>query len=389
MRIEGRRIHIAGSADRDTPEQLLRYAHELVDHLVQELSKQGATFIISVGKEPLSQPDNPSSPAIIFDWTALAAAHKSMQDGIALTRGVQGRLITTVVTSKTERQIPEYRRYIWNELRTANAVKLVFIEPGWASGGLRRIRQTQLGDMLIALSGGEGVEHLAQEYAAAGKPVIPLDLDLGSSRGDGSGGAARLAREALAHPERFGCHPDPDAAGDLLARLATHQGKVVTTDVVKAVIDVIHALESPTVFYVRLLNSALPEFGSVERFFRNVLDPVVKKFGYKAVEMGREASTYAWMNEAIFDSLHYSSVVVVDLTGLRNNCFMEFGYALGHGNRVLLTAQKGTYLPFDSFALDCNYWEDSANDDERIRQLEEYWQRTIDRPPIVKPRSIL
>jgi len=303
VRIEGRRIHIAGSADKDTPEHLLSYAHELVAHLVQELSKEGATFILSVGKEPLSQPENPSSPSIIFDWTALAATHKSLQDGIAHAQGVQGRLITTVVTSKTERQIPEYRRHIWNELRAANAVKLVFIEPGWASGGLRRTRQAQLGDILIALSGGEGVEHLAQEYTAAGKPVIPLDLDIGSSRGDGSGGAARLAREALAHPERFARHPDPDAAGDLLARLATHQGKVVTTEVVKAVIDVIHALESPTVFYVRLLNSALPEFGSVERFFRNVLDPVVKKFGYKAVEMGREASTYAWMNEAIFDSL--------------------------------------------------------------------------------------
>lgn len=389
MHIQGRRIHIVGSANKDTPEHLLRYAHELVTHLVQKLCKEGATFIISVGKEPLSQPDDLSSPAIIFDWTALAAAHKSMQDGIALVQGVQGRLITTVVTSKTEQQIPESRRHIWNELRAANAVKLVFIEPGWASGGLRRTRQAQLGDILIALSGGEGVEHLAQEYAAAGKPIIPLDLDIGSSRDDGSGGAARLAREALAHPERFVRISDPDAAGDLLVSLATHHGTTAITHVVQAVIDVIHALESPTVFYVRLLNNALPEFSAVEHFFRNVLDPVVKNFNYKAVEMGREASTYAWMNEAIFDDLHYSSVVVVDLTALRNNCFMEFGYALGHGNRVLLTAQKGTHLPFDSFALDCHYWEDSVNDDERIKHFKEYWRRTIDRPPLVKARSIL
>ena len=389
MRIEGRRIHIAGSADKDSPEQLLRYAHELVAHLVQALSKEGAIFLVGVGKDPSAHPDDPTSPAIIFDWTVLAAAHKSMRDGVALAQGVQGRLISTIGTSKTEQQIPESRRRIWKELREANAVKIEFIEPGWASGGLRRTRQAQLGDMFIALSGGEGVEHLAQEYAAAGKPVIPLDLDIGSSRGDGSGGAARLAREALAHPERFVRLSDPDAAGDLLARLATHQGAAAITNVVQAVIDVIHALESPTAFYVRLLNNALPEFSSVEQFFRNVLDPVVKNFGYKAVEMGREANTYTWMNEAIFDSLHYSSVVVVDLTGLRNNCFMEFGYALGHGNRVLLTAQKGTHLPFDSFALDCHFWEDSLSENERIKQLEEYWQRTIDRPPLVKPRSIL
>jgi len=389
MRIKGRRVHIAGSADKDTPEHLLRYAHELVAHLVQELSKEGATFIVGVGKEPLARPDDLSSPAIIFDWTALEAAHKCLKDGVSLAQGSQGRLIAAVVTSKSERQVPESRLHIWNELRREHAVKLEFIEPGWTSGAIRRTRQAQLGDILIALSGGEGVEHLAQEYAAAGKPIIPFDLDLGSSRGDGSGGAARLAQKALAHPERFVRFVDPDTSGDLLARLATRQGSVAIMDIVHSVVDLIHALESPTAFYVRLLNNMVPEFGAVEYFFRNVLNPVVKNFGYKAIEMGQEASTYAWMNEAIFDSLHYSSVVVVDLTALRNNCFMEFGYALGHGNRILLTAQKGTHLPFDSFALDCHYWEDSISDDQRITQLEEYWQRTIDRPPLVKPRSLL
>ncbi len=389
MRIDGRRIHIAGSADKDTPEHLLRYAHELVATLVQEFSKEGATFLVGVGKEPLSRPDDPSSPAIIFDWTALAAAHKCLKDGVCLAQGPQGRFIAAVVTSKLDRQVPAPRQRIWNELRAENAVKLEFIEPGWTSGAVRRARQAQLGDIFIALSGGEGVEHLAQEYAAVGKPVIPLDLDIGSSRGDGSGGAARLAREALAHPERFVRLSDPDAAGDLLARLTTHQGTVDGMDIAQSIVTLIHALESPTAFYVRLLNNMVPEFHAVERFFRNVLDPVVKNFGYKAVEMGREASTYAWMNEAIFDSLHYSSVVVVDLTALRNNCFMEFGYALGHGNRILLTAQKGTHLPFDSFALDCHYWEDSLDDGQRVTQLEEYWRRTIDRPPLVKPRSLL
>lgn len=319
----------------------------------------------------------------------MAAAYKCLKDGVSLAQGRQGRFIAAVVTSKLDRQVPESRQRIWKELRTENAVKLEFIETGWASGAIRRTRQAQLGDMLIALSGGEGVEHLAQEYAAAGKPVIPLDLDIGSSRGDGSGGAARLAREALAHPERFVRLSDPDSAGDLLARLTTHQGTVDVMNIVQAIVELIRALESPTAFYVRLLNTMVSEFSAVEHYFRNVLDPVVKDFGYKAIEMGQEDSIYAWMNEAIFDSLHYSSVVVVDLTALRNNCFMELGYALGHGNRVLLTAQKGTRLPFDSFALDCHYWEDSINDDQRIRQLEEYWRRTIDRPPLVKARSLL
>ncbi len=389
MRIEGRRIHIAGSANKDTPADLLRYSHELIAALVRALSKEGASFVAAVGKEPLARPDDPSSPSLIFDWTVLDTAHKCLKDGVAFAQGSQGRLITAVMTSKSQRQIPEFRQPMWKELRAENAVKLEFIEPGWASGAFRRTRQVQLGDILIILSGGEGVEHLAQQYVAVGKPVIPFDLDLGSSRSDGSGGAARLAREALAHPERFVHLSDPDSAADLLARLATHEGQAAVGDIVHAVVDLIRALEPPSAFYVRLLNNTVPEYGAVERFFRDVIDPVVQKFGYKAVEIGRGTNTYAWVNEAIFDSLHHSSVAVVDLTGLRNNCFMELGYALGRESRVILTAQKGTHIPFDSQAIDCHLWEDSPDNAQRISKFEEYWRRNIDRPPLVKPRRLL
>jgi hypothetical protein len=95
------------------------------------------------------------------------------------------------------------------------------------------------------------------------------------------------------------------------------------------------------------------------------------------------------MNEAIFDSLHYSAVTVVDLTGLRNNCFMEYGYALGRQQQVILTARKGTELPFDTAAIDCYLWEEDVDDTARIVGFEAYWRRNIDRPPLVKPREIL
>jgi hypothetical protein len=56
----------------------------------------------------------------------------------------------------------------------------------------------QFGDALICI-GGTGVEHLAEPYSARRKPVIPLDLAIGASREDGTGGALRLNREALAN----------------------------------------------------------------------------------------------------------------------------------------------------------------------------------------------
>lgn len=389
MELQGRRIHIAGSAAPEASDAVLGYAHELVEGLVRSLGKAGATFMVGVGKEPLARPEDGSSPSVIFDWTALATLHELLLDERVVPAGLQGKLVSTIATHKTEEQIPAHRREVWRELNEAGAVKMEFTEHGWTAGAVRRERQVQQGDLLIALSGGQGVEHLAQLYALAGKPVIPLDLDLGASTDDGSGGAARLARKALAHPERFASFKDPDTAAGLLARTSTRGGMTDVSEVSAAVGSVIHALDPPSAFYVRLLNEESEDFMHVERFFRYVVTPTVESMGYRPIEMGRDANEYAWMNEAIFDSLHHSAVVVVDLTGLRNNSFMEYGYALGRQQKVVLTARKGTSLPFDTSSIDCHLWDEDAKDESRIADLAAYWQRNIDRPPLVKPRELL
>jgi hypothetical protein len=243
MHIQGQRIHIAGSATKDTSPNLLKYAHELSFELVKKLAAEGATFIIGVGNEPLSEPNTPASLPIIFDWTALAAVRECLQAGIAQASGSQGRLVATVATSKIEDKIPDTRRELWEFLLAAEAIEIEFLKPGWSSGALRRQRQVAKGDILIILSGGEGVEHFAEEYIARAKPVIPLDLKIGSSCNDGSGGASRLAGEALAQPDRFARILDPTAAGDLFSRLTTRQGRKPVIEVVEAVVRLIHALE--------------------------------------------------------------------------------------------------------------------------------------------------
>ncbi len=386
MRVDGRRIHIAGSASATANPGLLRYAHDLVERLVQALAGRGARFVVGVGAEPPGPPDGPS---IIFDWTALAAAHRCWRDGAAAAKGPQGRLVATVATTKTDRQIPAARKPLWEDLLAEDAVQLEFVPSGWTSGAVRRTRQAQLADLLVAVGGGEGVEHLAQLYAMAGKPIIALDLELGAGSGDGSGGAPRLAAETRAAPDRFLRLADPAAAGGLLAGLATRAGGRPVDEVVGGIVALIEALAPPGAFYVRLLNSSVKGFAAVERFFRNVVDPLVTELGYEPKEMGHNITGYAWMNEAIFDSLHYSSVVVVDLTGLRTNCFMELGYALGRVQKVIITARSGTRPPFDAAMLEHHAWTDSADNTRRMGKLREYWERNIDRGPLVRPRAIL
>jgi hypothetical protein len=263
---------------------------------------------------------------------------------------------------------------------------LEFLSTGWSGGAFRRERQAELGDVLIALGGGEGVEHLARAYASKGKPVIPLDISLGASYRDGSGGAARLFGSALVRPNDFFRVPASRGA-ELLDNTRTRNGSRPVMQVVDAILRLISELESPAVFYVRLLNPGLSEFSAVESYFRNTVDPLVEELGYKPEQMGRGPSEHMWMNQAIFDRLHHSSVVVADLTGLRPNCFMELGYALGNRQRTILTAMEGTDFPFDAYALEACPWKASESDADRIASLREYWARNINKPRLVQPRE--
>jgi hypothetical protein len=387
MKLLGRRILIAGSADVRTPETDLLYAHTLISELARSLATNGAGFVVSFGKEPRLE-GREDGPSIIFDWTVAESIHSVLRDGQTQSSGPSGKLIATIATEKTFAQIPQHRRELYDALRSESTVSMEFLEPGWGSGAIRRQRQAQLADIMIAISGGEGVEHLAQEFARLGKQVIPLDLDLGASCRDGSGGGPRLFREALKESSiLFNVRPG-ESGPELLDRSATRGGAVPTTEVTAAVLRLVDALVPPKAFYVRLLNKDLPDYALVEQFFRDVVDPLVAELGLEVLQMGIGVNEYAWMNQAIFDSLHHSHVAVVDLTGLRNNCFVELGYALGRPQRVILTARKGTSLPFDTNSLETYHWDFGRPVDEIRKELREHWARNINMPPIVRPRGL-
>ncbi|HZU12181.1 MAG TPA: hypothetical protein VFB58_05015 [Chloroflexota bacterium] len=389
MDVRNARIHIAGSAAATTVSaDRLRYAHSLIAALVDRLARDGAAFVVTPDREPRMDPDDETSPAVVFDWTILEAIGTLLQEGHVPARTVLGKLATAVVTEKTDSHIPPDRRALWEYLAGQGALRLEYTEPGWTFGGIRRQRAVREGTLFIPISGGQGVDHYAQEYLATGKPVIPLDIELGSSTDGPHGRAVAIAKRGLAEPSRFVELEDPATGAELLAGLATRNGDTPAARVVDGVVDLIRAMKPPRVFYVRLLNNKLPEYPAVERYFRTVVDPVVEKLGYCGVEMGHEGPTSAWMNAEIFERLHHAQVVLVDLTGLRNNCFMEMGYAFGHQQPVLIVAQEGTHLPFDSTAIDSHMWSPTDPDDERARALEKYWRRTIDRPALVKSRSL-
>ena len=386
MKLKGRRIHIVGSADPEGDEATLKYVHRLISELVGMLAAEGALFFIPFGREPRLK-DRDDGPSITFDWTVAEAVHRALVSGQAQPTGPNGRLIATLATNKTDSQIPVERRHLYDDLRVRDAVLIEFLNPGWTAGGVRRQRSTRLGDILIGVSGGEGVEHLAVEYSSQGKPVIPLDINVGSSYRDGSGGASRLFNRALNEPSDFFRVVTSESASDLLDRTRTRDGATEVSKVVVAIVRLLNALVPPEVFYVRMLNDSLPEYASVERFFRNIVDPLIAELGYKPLQMGVGKNEFAWMNQAIFDSIHHSSVVLVDLTGVRPNCFMELGYALGNKQRVIVTARNDTEVSFDAFALEGFRWRDQEDTMIQIDCLRTHWERNITMPLLVRPKE--
>jgi len=357
----------------------LRAANNFVHHLVKEIISRGGGLILGVGGEVLGSGGEPC----VFDWTALEVL-ASTPDPAPEWPSLRRERFIVVASQRALEKVPEARARIWQGCRTRADFDLSLAPAGWRMGGIIRERQVLLGDVLVVLGGGAGAEHLAELYRSEGKPVIPISADLGSINNDGRGGSVALHELALNDPRKF--FVLRDGTGSAAARL-TSLLLNSTCDVQRLACEtanLVADLRPPGAFYVRLLAKENADFPAVERFFREVVDVVVKDCGFTCHEMGRDRPSSAFMNVEIFEALHRSGLVVVDLTGVRANCMMELGYALGRRRRVVLSAQEGTILPFDQDKLPTYLWEIKGIPAEQIAAYRDWLLRNIDLPPLVE-----
>jgi len=377
-RIRGRRIHFAGSADLKIQPSRLNYAHNLVRQLAKNILSQGGGLIVTVGAEPLHEDE--SSMSLILDWTLLEALDECQKTGIVNWPEAQGLPVVAVGLPKWRDKVPENRKSLWDKVISSRNVELVQIRSGLSVGGVLREQQAALGDILVAVGGGPGVEHLAELYMSNRKPVIPLDLPL---KGTKPGAAERLSTQAMETPQRFFEYDPAEEATAAYSMLSLKDQLPDIKEFNRRFFDFLSHLPRPRALFVRLLNRKLPNFDAVEKFFRNVVDSVIRDAGYERFEMGTNASQEPFLNVEIFQTLHYSSLVIADLTDLRPNCFMELGYALGLSKKVIVTAQEDTKLPFDSASIPCHFWSQKLVDSERKTDFEEFMKKNINRRPLV------
>lgn len=380
-RLFGRRLLIAGSVNPATNATVNTLAHAVVSAVTRGVMQSGGGVVVYAGKEPTASSGLP----LTFDWTVLDAAVDVVRSNMGLKwPHLTKPPIIAVGSEAALSQIPPQRRTLWEELLHSGAMRVEMIQPGARSGALLRIRQADYADVLLTLGGATGVEHLTELFLGRRRPVIPLDLPLGASRGDGIGGSERLAGRARAHPAEFmKTRPGLDPSS-FLARMATYGGSADADKISSGVLAGLDALELPDAFCVRLMNSKHPDFAKVETFFVDVVHPVLLGLGMNVIDLTSMTTPDAFVNVGIFRALHYSDFVLVDLTGSRPNCFIELGYALGRALPYVITCEEGTVLPFDPDAIQRLEWQHGLPTPDRRNALRQHIESHVDRRPLVE-----
>ena len=381
--LHGRRIHIAGSIPADPTHASrndVEAARQFLAALVPELVRRGASFVIPVDAEKTRTADG---LPICFDWLIW----NSVNAGIAnRPADAIDPLAIAVLHNKSEDQVPAEFEALWEELRGSDRVRLESAA-SWNMASKRMEIQARWGDILITLGGSEGVLYLANLYHNAGKPVVPLNLPI-CSEYEGSRKLFNFGLSSQNTPKLF--QADGVGAHGWLNRINFRKTKPIPERVADFV-SLLEALAPPKAFAVRLLNPDHRDFVDVETQFTQVVKPVLEdELGYQLVVIdGVQPLEHSRLDQEIFTKLHRSSFVVADITGLRPNCFVELGYALGRPLPTMMMGKEGGEHPFDLYTLSGLHWNPTHNVDLRRQKFRDHWAAIRTRPPLVSDEPLI
>ena len=207
--MKGRFVYISGSAGRSCPVDKLDVAVRFITSFTGEVLRRGGGVVVLAGDEQGTRVEH--GAARIFDWVALEEVERYANSTTEPSR-IYARVIMS--DDAPEFKIDDDHLRLLRNLEQRDVVELRHIRREVFTGGEYRRVMTETADAMLAIGGGKGTYSAGVEMIAQGKPVLPLDLRLGSSADDGEGAVA-LHREMLQNSGRF----IPDTHTDTINRV--------------------------------------------------------------------------------------------------------------------------------------------------------------------------
>ena len=195
--MNGRFVLISGSAGQSCPAEKLDAASTFVRRFTTEVLNRGGGVVVLAGDEA-SVKDERGVPRI-FDWVALREVQRY---AASTTEGPRTYARVVMSDKAPESKIDDDNLRLLRDLEQRNVVELYHIRREVFTGGEYRGAMIEQSDAMLAIGGGKGTYTAGTSMIKLGKPVLPLDLQLGSTADDGEGAVA-LHREMATQPSRF------------------------------------------------------------------------------------------------------------------------------------------------------------------------------------------
>jgi len=195
--MKGKFILISGSASDSCTDTKLDLAVEFVEHLVGEILRRRGGLVILASDDSATL-DSRGVPRI-FDWVVLREVERYVE---STTEGPRKCARVVMADHVVASRLSEGNLRTLSNLQQRGVVEVERIRREEYTGGRYRELQVELADAMVAIGGGKGTYICGMDMLAAGKPVLPIDLNIGAFSGDGDG-ALLLHRELMDDPARF------------------------------------------------------------------------------------------------------------------------------------------------------------------------------------------
>ncbi len=195
--MNGKFIMLSGSASLACPADKLDIALQFVRSFAGEVLRRGGGLVVLAGDEASTR-DEHGVPHV-FDWLVLREVENYAENTTDNLR-TYARVVMSDEAPESKMDADNLR--LLRNLEQRNVVELCPIRREVFTGGEYRKVMIERADAMLAIGGGKGTYSAGAEMIASCKPVLPLDLQLGSTVDDGAGAVA-LRREMVLNPGLF------------------------------------------------------------------------------------------------------------------------------------------------------------------------------------------